>query len=80
MAQHAWKGYEDFAWGENELKPLSKRGHSASIFGTTHMGATIVDSLDTLYIMGMHEELHRAREWVTKELNFDQVCQVSSGT
>ena len=73
MAVHAWKGYEEFAWGENELKPLSMRGHSASVFGTTHMGATIVDSLDTLHIMGMEEELQRARQWVTTELNFDQV-------
>ena len=34
-------------------------------------GATIVDSLDTLYIMGMTEELAEARRWVEGCLNFD---------
>ena len=36
-------------------RPVSKRGHSASIFGSSSMGATIVDSMDTLYIMGFME-------------------------
>eukprot|EP00117_Sycon_ciliatum_P044095 scpid39647/ scgid31854/ Mannosyl-oligosaccharide 1,2-alpha-mannosidase IB; Mannosidase alpha class 1A member 2; Processing alpha-1,2-mannosidase IB len=78
MAQHAWRGYEKYAWGENELKPLSQRGHSASVFGATHMGATIVDSLDTLHIMEMTEEFERAKKWVTNELNFDQDAFVST--
>ena len=28
MTMHAWKGYKRYAWGKNELKPLSRRGHS----------------------------------------------------
>lgn len=76
MAKHAWHGYVDFAWGENELKPLSKHGHSASIFGkNTHLGATIVDSLDTLYIMGLQEEFNQAREWVSNSLNLNEVSK-----
>jgi hypothetical protein len=38
MTQHAWSNYVKYAWGENELKPLSKRGVSAGIFGSTQMG------------------------------------------
>merc|ERR1719211_771115 len=53
--RHAWDNYVRYAWGRNELKPASKRGHSASVFGSSPMGATVVDSLDTLYIMGMDE-------------------------
>ena len=74
MARHAWQGYVDYAWGDNELKPLSKRGHSASIFGkNTRLGATIVDSLDTLYIMGLTDQFNQAKEWVKNSLNLDQV-------
>lgn len=38
MMQHAWSNYVKYAWGENELRPLSKRGMSAGIFGSTRMG------------------------------------------
>ena len=75
MARHAWQGYVDYAWGENELKPISKRGHSASIFGkNTRLGATIVDSLDTLYMMGLMDQFNQGKEWVRNSLNLDQVC------
>ena len=77
MAQHAWKGYVQFAWGDNELKPISKRGHSASIFGrNTRMGATIVDSLDTLYLMGLKSEFKQAKEWVQHHLDLSQVLSM----
>lgn len=71
MMKHAWDNYVRYAWGKNELRPISKRGHSASVFGTMPMGATILDGLDTLYIMGMNEEFKQARDWVATELNVD---------
>lgn len=33
------------------------------------LGATLVDSLDTLYIMGLDEQFQRAREWVSNCFN-----------
>jgi hypothetical protein len=42
------------------LQPQSKQGINA--FGG--LGATIVDSLDTLYIMGLQKQFQRAREYV----------------
>lgn len=36
-------------------------------------GATIVDALDTLYIMEMMEEFEEATDWVEKNLNFNVV-------
>lgn len=36
-------------------------------------GATIVDALDTLYIMEMFEEFDAATDWVEKFLNFNEV-------
>ena len=74
MARHAWRGYVQYAWGDNELKPISKRGHSAAIFGkNTKVGATIVDSLDTLFLMGLMDEFNQGKEWVQNSLNIDQV-------
>lgn len=49
---HAWKAYRTYAWGSDELKSLSKMG--SSWFG---LGLTIVDSIDTLYIMNLTEGL-----------------------
>lgn len=57
---HTWKGYEDKAWGADELKPRS--GRPQNNWGG--MGMTLLDSLDVLWIMGMKEEFKRARDWV----------------
>jgi mannosyl-oligosaccharide alpha-1,2-mannosidase len=38
MMKHAWSGYEKYAWGQNEVRPVTKTGHSASIFGAGNMG------------------------------------------
>ncbi|KAK1303943.1 Mannosyl-oligosaccharide 1,2-alpha-mannosidase MNS1 [Acorus calamus] len=65
---HAWNSYVTYAWGNDELQPQSKNG--ADSFGG--LGATIVDSLDTLYIMGLHEEFQKAREWVANSLDFNK--------
>lgn len=64
--QHAWKGYKQFAWGHDHLKPISEGYHDW--FG---LGLTIVDSLDTMYIMRLQEEYKEARNWVERHLNFD---------
>ena len=55
MSQHAWSSYEKFAWGFDELCPKTQRGKN--LFAG--LGATVIDSLDTLYIMGMLDEFKR---------------------
>lgn len=37
------------------------------------MGATIVDALDTLYIMGLHDEFKDGQEWIEQNLDFSVV-------
>ncbi|KAJ1371869.1 hypothetical protein KIN20_033900 [Parelaphostrongylus tenuis] len=39
MTKFAWDSYRKYAWGSNELRPISKRGHSSSVFGMGEMGA-----------------------------------------
>lgn len=41
------------------------------------MGWTLVDSMDTLAIMGLSEEFTEAVDWVKNELNFDRATDVS---
>ena len=71
--QHAWNGYRQYAFGYDEVRPVTKKG-------TNHwggIGVTLVDSLDTLWIMNMHEEFQQARDWVRDTLSHDQNAKVS---
>ncbi|TAQ89866.1 hypothetical protein B7494_g1798 [Chlorociboria aeruginascens] len=54
--QKAWAGYKEHAWLHDELSPVSGK------FRDPFCGwaATLVDSLDTLWIMGLHEEFEEA--------------------
>ncbi|XP_016987331.1 endoplasmic reticulum mannosyl-oligosaccharide 1,2-alpha-mannosidase [Drosophila rhopaloa] len=64
--KHSWAGYKKYAWGHDNLKPISQYSHEW--FG---LGLTIVDSLDTMYIMGLDDEFKEARDWVENSLRFD---------
>lgn len=72
--EHAWKGYETYAWGKDELNPQSKQGKLGVLGGMngfSGFGATMVDAMSTLYLMGMHEEFGRARDWIAENMNFE---------
>jgi hypothetical protein len=71
--KHAWEGYRRYAWGRDELKPLSNNG----VDNWGGMGVTLVDSLDTLWLMGMKDEYNEAKEWIEKDLTFDHAGTVS---
>lgn len=58
--QRIWESYRKFAWAQDELRPVTGEGEES--FGG--WGATLVDSLDTLWIMGFKEEFHEAVEAV----------------
>ncbi|PVU85313.1 hypothetical protein BB561_006956, partial [Smittium simulii] len=57
--KHAWRGYETYAFGKDELLPVSSSYNQ-------NWGVTLLDSLDTLYIMEMHDEFNRAKKHVEK--------------
>jgi len=67
--QHAWWGYSRFAWGADELLPHAQSARNWT--SNRSLGLTIVDSLDTLWLMNMHEDFHRGVEWVERHLTFD---------
>lgn len=33
MMKFAWENYKRYAWGKNELRPLTKNGHIGNMFG-----------------------------------------------
>lgn len=65
--QHSWEGYKKYAWGHDNFKPISK-----TFYDWFALGLTIVDSLDTLYIMNLMDEFQEARDWIEKYLLFNQ--------
>jgi hypothetical protein len=58
------------AMGTDEYHPLSKNGSYLVTAGS--IGYTVVDSLDTMLLMGLDDEYARARAWVETELDFDR--------
>lgn len=71
--QRSWAGYKAYAWGMDELKPQSKSGSN----NWGGLGVTLVDSLDTLWVMGMKAEFEEAAKWVEKSLTFSRTGSVS---
>lgn len=69
---HAWKGYQKFAWGHDELKPVSKT--FSEWFG---LGLTLIDALDTMWILGLKQEFKQARKWVSENLDFQKNVDVN---
>ncbi len=73
---HAWQGYSKYAWGHDELKPLSKTAHDW--YDGQTLLITPVDSLDTLILLGFEEEAKRTREYIDANLSFDKDVYVKN--
>ena len=72
---HSWRGYERYAWGHDELKPVSKTGHD---WYAAPLLMTPVDSLDTLLLVGLNEEAERAKRLILTKLSFDRDLTVKN--
>lgn len=72
---HAWNNYKKYAWGHDDLMPLSKT--YKDWYGQTLL-MTPVDSLDTLYLLGFKKEADRARKYITANLSFDKDISVQN--
>lgn len=62
--------------GDDEYHPISKEGTNLTAAGG--IGYTVIDSIDTMLIMGLHDDYSRARDWVAKKLDFD--CDANFNT
>jgi hypothetical protein len=68
LATSTWVAYKQHAWGKDALKPISLVGEDS--FGGLCM--MIVDSLDTLLILGMRDDFDEAIEYVLQHLNLTE--------
>jgi mannosyl-oligosaccharide alpha-1,2-mannosidase len=69
---HAWRAYERLAWGHDELMPVS--GGASEFFDADHpVGLTIVEALDTLFLMGLDAEVTKGVAWIRDNLDFRAV-------
>lgn len=56
--------------GSDEYRPISGKGLNLSTSGG--IGYTVVDALDTIYLMGLRSEYETARRWIETELSFNR--------
>src|SRR5690348_7109377 len=72
---HGWTNYARYAWGHDELKPLSKTPRDW--YGQSLL-MTPVDALDTLVIMGLKDEADKDRALIDAKLDFDKDIYVKN--
>src|SRR4029450_10077386 len=72
---HAWNGYKKYAWGHDDLKPLSKTYHD---WYPEPLLMTPVDAIDTMILMGLDDEAAKTRKYITQNLNFDKDIYVQN--
>uniref|UniRef100_A0A1S4MY25 alpha-1,2-Mannosidase n=1 Tax=Pediculus humanus subsp. corporis TaxID=121224 RepID=A0A1S4MY25_PEDHC len=85
MFYHAYRAYMENAYPADELMPLSCKGrwkdplNSRGDLDDTlgNFSLTLIDSLDTLVILGDLEEFELAVKYVIKDVSFDQDVIVS---
>ncbi len=72
---HAWNGYKKYAWGHDDLKPLSKSYHD---WYAEPLLMTPVDALDTMILMGLKTEADSTRAYIARNLSFDKNMEVQN--
>ena len=72
---HAWHGYVKYAWGHDELLPLTKKPRD---WHAKPLLMTPVDALDTLVLIGATQEADAARELIATTLDLDQDIDVKN--
>ena len=72
---HSWQAYAKYAWGHDELRPISKTPRDW--YGESLL-MTPVDALDTLLIMGFKDEADKARALIDEKLSFDKDISVQN--
>ena len=70
---HAWNGYKTYAWGHDELLPLSK---SYKDWYKESLLLTPMDAYGTMKIMGLEKEAKEDKELILSKLSFDKDMSV----
>ena len=72
----AWEQYRQHFWGKDQIKPISG-GNESFPLKDHHLGLSLIEALDTLWVMGLDDEFRDGVEWVKANLDFDVDGEVS---
>ncbi|WP_267383005.1 MULTISPECIES: glycoside hydrolase family 47 protein [unclassified Sphingomonas] len=72
----AWANYRAHAWGRDQILPISG-GYESFPLKTHHLGLSLIEAMDTLWVMGLDAEFAEAQRWVRAHLSFDVDGEVS---
>lgn len=72
----AWDQYRARAWGKDEIRPVSGTFSSFPL-KDHHLGLSLVEALDTLWVMGLDSRFRDGVDWVKANLDFDVDGSVS---
>ena len=67
----AWRNYVELTFGHDQLRPLSGGIEEFFFPNGPALALTIIEALDTLYVMGLDAEFEEGVRWITKNLHFD---------
>jgi mannosidase alpha-like ER degradation enhancer 2 len=70
---HAWNGYKTYAWGNDDLKPLSKSFHN---WYEESLLMTPVDAFSTMKLMELDKEAAETKALIFEKLSFDKDLSV----
>lgn len=68
VVKHAWQGYKQYAWGADDLQPLSKTPKN---WYKTSLLMTPVDAFDTFVLLGLKDEAKEAKDIILQKLDFN---------
>jgi len=71
----SWRAYVQYAWGHDELRPVSKTPRDW--YGQSLL-ITPVDALDSLILLGFDDEAAKARKLIDETLSFDKDISVKN--
>jgi mannosyl-oligosaccharide alpha-1,2-mannosidase len=67
----AWAAYKDRCFGADQIKPVSGAAEPFFFPKGPPMGLSIVEALDTLYLMSLDKEVEDGIRWIADNLHFD---------
>lgn len=72
----AWGQYREHTWGKDDFLPVSGGAKSFPLMNH-HLGLSLIEAMDTLWVMGLDAEFADALAWVKAEADFAVDGEVS---
>ena len=66
-----WHHYAERCLGQDQIRPVSGTGAAFFFRNGPPLGLSIVEALDTLYLMGLDAELAQGVRWIADNLHFE---------